>query len=153
MSLNIYSYLVRPTDRVGTPILTSSTTPVTAIDQDTPGVVFSGVDISQLNAAPYNYDTTYPLMVKMFCSEIVTDSTGAFRIKIEGSMAGNTTTFQRQDTENFALTWYQNGLVNWTDITSGDATVSVQSLSSITQISMNCVLGIATNNIDRPEQN
>lgn len=152
-SLKLYRNHSRPVDIVGTPILTNDPTPILSVDQTTAGVVFAGFDMGQLTSGSYGFNPKYPLLMKLFCSDVETDSTGEFIVRVTGTAATGNPKIHRQDTRNFGLTWDEKGNTGWQNIASADATVSVQPLAPMTFVRMNCVLGIATDNVDRPEEN
>jgi hypothetical protein len=158
-NLTLYYHYPRPVDIKGTPILTTDPTTFVPTDQTTPGVTLAGVDMSVLRDS-FGYLTNYPLLMKLFCKDVVTDNTGTFVVSVTGTVVGmsptNKIVVDRQDMRNFAITWSlgQPALgPSWDTISSSDATVTLTPLAPMTTVSMNCLLGIATDNIDRPEEN
>jgi hypothetical protein len=97
--------------------------------------------------------------MKLFCKDVVTDRTGEFVVTVQGSLTGLNNPGQvichRMDSRNFGMTWnlgYSAGS-SWETILNSDATVSVKPLAPMTSVSLNCILGVATDNIDRIEEN
>jgi hypothetical protein len=152
-NLELYRYSARPVDINGTPILVTSPATFVPVDQTTPGVTLAGVDLSTLDSS--GYLTNYPLLMKLFCKDIRVDNTGMFIVSVNGSATGTVQVCDRQDNRNFAMTWYlgHSTGASWDTITNSDATVSLKPIFPMTAVSLNCILGIATDNIDKPEEN
>jgi hypothetical protein len=159
MALQEYWYVADDKIIAGTPILTPSPVTMLTVDQTTSQCVFSGITGSDLTSAPYGYNPPYPLMLKLFCDNVEVDSTGEFKIKIEGPAFKtiefprrnfNDLDFRRNKEKNFAFTWY---VKDWATKANIDATVSVHPYPPITSVSFQCICGLAENNINWPEQN
>jgi len=142
-----YEYRYRQVDLVGTTILVDKTTQTVAVDNTASQVVLGPFDTSALSAAPYGYHTDYPLMLKLFCDTVVTDTTGEYEIKVTGSLGS--TTARRQDDKKFGMTWK---IRDWVSLTDADATVTITPFSPLTSVSMNCTCGLATDYIDRKSE-
>jgi hypothetical protein len=158
-NLEVYRFHLRPIDVVGAPILTTAPASFTAVSNTSPGVVFTGVDMSVLRDSE-GFHTSYPLFMKLFCKDVSVDSTGEFIVSVNGSLAGMSSitypSIHRQDDKNFVMAWslgYSGWGRSWDSISSSDATISINPLSPMTSVSMNCILGVATDNINRPDQN
>jgi len=143
-SLIDYRYVAAPTLVPGTPILVDSTNMVT-VDQTTAGVVFGGFPGSDLTSAPYKYEPRYPLMLKVFCQDVVFDRTGEFEVKVTGP-AGSGLTCNRRNENSFAL---MLNVRDWDMASSMDTTVSVLPRSPMVAVKMNCICGLATDAADR----
>jgi hypothetical protein len=153
-NLEIFGYHPRPVDIKGTVILTTSPTTFVPVDQTTPGVVLAGADLAVLRDSG-GYLPDYPLLMKLFCKDIITDNSGEFVLNVTGSAAQGNIVFHGQDVRNFGITWYLGHSTgsSWDTIRNSDATVSLLPIAPMTTVKMNCILGIATDNIDRPEEN
>ena len=147
-NLDVYRYIPSQTQIVGTPILTNSPVTQSTVDQTTSRSVLSGFNAADLTQPPFNYYPSYPLLMKLFCHDVVPDRTGEFIVTVTGS--GGSTTAHRMDNNNFALTW---SVPRWDSIANVDTTVSVRPIAPMTSVKFNCICGIATDNIDRPSEN
>lgn len=148
-NLSNYRYSYRSVDIVGTPLLTNSASPTVIVDQTTSSRALGAFDASGLSAAPYNFEPTYPLTVKLFCNTVKMDRTGEFEVSVSGSLGGSNTKCRRSDEKDFALTWKVR---DWNLLAGADATVSVKPLSPVTSVSMHCVCGLAPDAIDQKDQ-
>ena len=144
-SLSPYRYNVTPS--LQTPILADSSTIGVTVDNSATKAVLTRFDASGLQASFYGYDTTYPLLMKLFCYDIVTDSTGTFQVTVSGQLGGAGA--QRLNADNFGLVWK---VKNWADILDSDASVTILPYGSITSVSMKCTCGLATDYIDRASE-
>jgi hypothetical protein len=152
-NLELYGYQTRPVDNP-TPILVTSPATFVPVDQTTSGVTLAGVDLTVLRDSD-GYLPSYPLLMKLFCKDVIVDNTGEFILSVTGSVAQGSVVVHRQDIRDFGLTWslgHSTGS-SWDTILNSDATVSLTPIAPMTTVKMNCILGIATNNIDRPEEN
>ena len=152
-NLELFGYQRNPTEKT-TPILTTSPATFVPVDQTTTGVVLAGVDLTVLRDSD-GYLPSYPLLMKLFCQDVIIDNTGEFILKVTGSVAQGSVVVHRQDLRNFGLTWSLGSPTgaSWDTIRNSDATVSLTPIAPMTQVKLNCILGIATDNIDRPEEN
>lgn len=144
--LKKYEYGRKFSDLVGTVLLADSTTQVFDVSDTTSQVVLGPFDGTGL--VDYGYQTDYPLMLKVFCYDITPDSTGDFKIKINGSLGGGTS-IRRRDDSDFGLTWQ---IRDWDKLVGVDATVTAQVFPPMTSVSMKCVCGLATDYIDRASE-
>jgi len=142
-----YEYRYREVDVVGTTILADRTTQTVAVDNTAPQVVLGPFDTTSLSGSKYGYQTDYPLMMKLFCDTVVTDTTGEFEITVTGSLGS--TAARRLNEDKFGLTW---NIRDWVSLTDADATVTLTAFPPITSVSMNCTCGIATDYIDRESE-
>ena len=131
----------------GTPILANSATPV-ACTSASPTVVFTanGADLA---TDPYDLEPKYPLLLKLFCTEVVMTGTVAYPnpeyiVYITGP-AG--TTCHRLDEKNFGLTLR---VENWSTAVL-NTTVTILPLPTLTGVTFNCLAGLALDNMNRPE--
>jgi len=142
-----YRYVYSNVNPEGTLILADSTTQEFSVSNTSPQVVLGPFDASGLQGSPYGYLTNYPLMVKLFCSSVTPDSTGVFKVSASGSLGS--AACERRNADSFALTWKVR---NWEDLTDADATVTITPRPPVTSVSMTCVCGLATDNIDRDDE-
>lgn len=145
--LILYEYGRKPSNLVGTKILVDSTTQEFTVSDGTSQVVLGAFDASGLSGAAYGYQTDYPLMLKLFCYDVVPDSTGRFDISVSGKL-GDATSYRRGD-EDFGMTWEKD---NWDALGEADATVSIRKYPPVTSVTLKCVCGIATDYIDRKSE-
>lgn len=142
-----YEYRYREVDVVGTTILADRTTQTVAVDNTSPQVVLGPFDTTNLSDSTYGYHTDYPLMMKLFCDTVVTDTTGEFEIAVTGSLGS--TAARRLNQDKFGMTW---NIRDWVSLTDADATVTLTPFPPMTSVSMNCTCGIATDYIDRKSE-
>lgn len=143
--LKPYKYGRKVGNVVGTVLLADATTPVVAVDSTASQVVLGPFDASGLTA--YGCQTDFPLMLKLFCSDVVPDSTGEFKVTVSGLLGS--TALQRRDNESFGVSW---NIRDWASLADADATVTISMYLPMTSVSMNCVCGIATDYIDRKNE-
>jgi hypothetical protein len=146
-SLNLAKYQYNVTASRQTTILADSSTIGMTVDSTATQAVLTTFDASSLQGQFYDFGTTIPLMMKLFCYDIVTDSTGAFQISVAGKYGS--TSMQRQDTKDFGLTWKVR---DWANMTDGNVTVSLLPFSPMTSVSMKCTCGVATDYIDKASE-
>lgn len=144
--LKKYEYGRKTLDLVGTVLLADSTTQVFNVSDTTSQVVLGPFDGTDL--VDYGYQTDYPLMLKVFCYDITPDSTGEFKLKVQGALGGGTSV-RRRDDSDFGLTWQ---IRDWAGLTDADATVTAQVFPPMTSVSMKVVCGLATDYIDRKSE-
>lgn len=141
MSLTTASYIVDPGRIVGCPLITYSPATNYSVNDSTTVSVFS-CSGSDLSAVPYEYNTKYPLLLKLFFTGVdmtgtITDAPIQFDVQVTGPF--ETVHCNRSDEKDFSLTHY---IKNWADI-SMNVQVSVMPMASLTGVSFSCFAGIA----------
>jgi len=149
-SLTLVHHSVTPFNSVsGCPILVNSATPVSCSSTASTGV-FSVAAGSDMTGNPYNFSPRYPLLMKMFFTNVVMDGTVAypnpeFIVNVSGP-----TPFKchRIDEKNFGISLW---IKQW-DTKSLDTTVSITPISPLTGVTMDCLTGLATDTQDKSEE-
>lgn len=149
MSLTTVYHSVLPFNNVaGCPILTNSAAGTDCTSGVNNGVLAipSGGD---LTASPYNYLPQYPLLLKLFFTNVILDGTVAYpNPQFDVNVSGSTPfSCQRIDDKNFALSLK---VQNW-DERCLDTTVTINPVPPLTQVRMNCLAGLALDTQDSPE--
>jgi hypothetical protein len=147
MAFNLAKYEYNVTAARQTTILADSSTIGMTVDSTATQAVLTTFDASSLQGSFYDFGTASPLMMKLFCYDIITDSTGAFQISVAGKYGS--TSMLRQDTKDFGLTWKVR---DWSTMTDGNVTVSLLPFSPMTSVSMKCTCGVATDYIDKASE-
>jgi len=145
--LGPYEYHYRPIDIVGTTILSDKTTQIINVDSTASQKVFGTFDTAPLTSAPYGYHSNFPLLMKLFCYDIVTDTTGQFEVSVSGKLGSSVC--KRSNEDSFGITW---NVRDWASLTNADASVTITPLKPVTSVSMKCVCGLATDYIDRASE-
>ena len=130
----------------GCPILVNSATPV-ACSGAAPTVVLTG-NGSDLAADPYDYLPAYPLLLKVFFTNIVLSGTVSypnpfFYVKVTGP-----TSFycERRDDRDFGLSIQ---IKNWSAIAL-DTTITIEPVATLTGVTFDCLAGFALDNQRSP---
>jgi hypothetical protein len=140
------SYSVDAAHIDGTPMLVNSPAAATAITSAASALVFGPYTGANFIANPYNFSPTYPLLMKLFFSNIVITGSAytnpEFIVKIEGPF--KTIKSHQFSEKNFGLTSY---ISNWTSSSAISVTVSIIPVPPLTLVSLNCFAGTATENV------
>ena len=142
-----YRFRLKSNGIVNSVVLADSTTQMFNLSDSTAQVVLGPFDTTGLAEKPYGYSPDFPLMLKLYCTNVKPDTTGRFELNATG-LLGDATVW-RNDTENFGVTWK---IRNWVDFKDADATISVRTYPPMTSVSMNCVCGLSTDAIDRKSE-
>jgi hypothetical protein len=152
MALVRTSYSIDAVHTVGVPLLANSPAVYYPITTAAPVTVFGPYTGSDFIANPFNYTPKYPLRLQLYFSSVVMTGTVAYpapeyTVTVTGPF--DDYVVHRFDEKNFGSThfisdWqYKNILV----------TVSVRAFLPLTDVSLQCFAGVATENVqDRSEE-
>jgi len=142
--ITVYHSVAAFNNVAGCPILVNSASGVSCTS-GTPEVVFTATG-SDMALAPYNYLPAYPLLLKLFFTNVVMTGTVAypnpeFIVTVTGPKGF---TCHRIDEKDFALAIR---IKNW-DTMSLNTTVSINPLPTLTGVSFTCLAGLALDTQD-----
>jgi hypothetical protein len=140
------AYSIDAIHTVGTPMLVNSPVTSYSVDQTVPVTVFGPFTGADFIADPYNFSPTYPLLMKLFFSNVVMTGTVAYPtpeyiVQITGPF--NTMKIHQYDEKNFGVTC---NITNWA-LKAVNVVVSIIPIPPLTGVSLQCFAGIATENV------
>jgi hypothetical protein len=149
MSLITIYHRVVPSNTInGCPILVNAAAGV-ACTESVPGLVFTAAG-ADMAADPYDYLPEYPLLLKLFFTNVVMSGTIAypspeFIVNVSGPKVF---TEHRKDEKNFGISIR---IKNW-DAISLNTTVSITVIPPLTGVSLNCLAGLSLDTLGSQSQ-
>ena len=137
------SYNIDAIHTVGTPLLVNSPAAYYTVNKTTSATVFGPFTGADFIADPYDFSPTNSLMLKLFFSSVVMTGTVAYPtpeyiVQITGPF--DTMKIHQYDEKNFGVTHYVS---NWASKYI-NVVVSVLPISPLTNVSLLCFAGMAT---------
>ena len=140
------AYCIDAIHTVGTPMLVNSPVTSYTVTQAAPVTVFGPFTGADFIADPHDFSPTYPLLMKLFFSNVVMTGTVAYPtpeyiIQITGPF--DTMKIHQYDEKNSGVTHY---ISNWAT-KAINVVVSIIPIPPLTGVSLLCFAGIGTENV------